>query len=213
MTLSRPLTRRELLSSASGVVVTGLAGCLHEATNASGDRARVREEGHDESHHGEEDVESEEGGRGHHGGELDEPSPEAEVQMTTGGSGSHFEPHIVWVEAGGAVTWHQESGEHSTTAYHTENDSPDRIPEEAASWDSDVLTEGGATFEQTFDVPGVYDYYCIPHEEGGMIGSVIVGEPEPDDQPGLEAPQETLPERARKRIESLNERAHGILGE
>ncbi|MGZ3579256.1 MAG: plastocyanin/azurin family copper-binding protein, partial [Syntrophales bacterium] len=25
--------------------------------------------------------------------------------------------------------------------------------------------------------PGVYDYYCMPHEEAGMVGRIIVGRP------------------------------------
>ncbi|WP_370042661.1 plastocyanin/azurin family copper-binding protein [Sinorhizobium fredii] len=25
---------------------------------------------------------------------------------------------------------------------------------------------------------GVYDYYCVPHEQAGMVGRIIVGEPE-----------------------------------
>jgi plastocyanin len=26
-------------------------------------------------------------------------------------------------------------------------------------------------------VPGVYDYFCTPHEMAGMVGRIIVGEP------------------------------------
>jgi plastocyanin len=34
----------------------------------------------------------------------------------------------------------------------------------------------GTTFEHTFDVPGTYDYYCVPHEAKGMSGEVVVTE-------------------------------------
>ena len=27
------------------------------------------------------------------------------------------------------------------------------------------------------NVPGVYDYFCMPHEEAGMVGRLIVGQP------------------------------------
>jgi plastocyanin len=27
----------------------------------------------------------------------------------------------------------------------------------------------------TLTVPGVYDYYCIPHEAAGMVGRIVVG--------------------------------------
>ena len=38
------------------------------------------------------------------------------------------------------------------------------------------MIEGGSggTFSFTFDEPGTYDYFCIPHEDLGMVGSVTV---------------------------------------
>lgn len=40
------------------------------------------------------------------------------------------------------------------------------------------MIEGGSggTFSYTFEEPGRYDYYCIPHESMGMIGSVTVSD-------------------------------------
>ena len=35
---------------------------------------------------------------------------------------------------------------------------------------------GGGTFEHTFEAPGIYNYFCIPHEPGGMVGSFEVVE-------------------------------------
>jgi plastocyanin len=32
----------------------------------------------------------------------------------------------------------------------------------------------GDTYEHTFEVPGTYHYFCIPHERGGMVGTVTV---------------------------------------
>lgn len=64
----------------------------------------------------------------------------------------------------------------------------------------------------TFEVAGVYDYYCIPHEAVAMIGSVIVGEPDPHDQPGLADPQEQLPSAARTPIDELNCLVDTLLG-
>ena len=29
----------------------------------------------------------------------------------------------------------------------------------------------------TLIVPGVYDYYCMPHEAVGMVGRIVVGQP------------------------------------
>jgi plastocyanin len=32
----------------------------------------------------------------------------------------------------------------------------------------------GETFEVTFEVPGTYRYVCLPHEDHGMRGTVVV---------------------------------------
>jgi hypothetical protein len=34
----------------------------------------------------------------------------------------------------------------------------------------------GDHFEVTLTVPGVYDFFCLPHEAAGMVGRIIVGE-------------------------------------
>lgn len=197
---SDSFARRQVVTTVSGAAITGLAGCLHEnLMGGPGGHGHGGDDGHATGH--------DDDGHGHggHSEAPDEPSPAADVQMTTTDEGEHFEPHVVWVERGGTVTWHLESGEHSTTAYHPENDRPDRIPEGAASWDSGLLSEQGETYEHAFETRGVYDYYCTPHEGAGMIGSVIVGHPDPDTQPALDEPQDTLPDGAREKIRELNE--------
>jgi plastocyanin len=86
-----------------------------------------------------------------------------------------FTPAVVWVESGATVTWEIEGAAHSVTAYHPDNDKPIRVPGDAAGFDSGTLDAGG-TYEYTFETPGVYNYYCTPHESLGMTGIVIVGE-------------------------------------
>lgn len=142
---------------------------------------------------------------------LENPVESADVTMASDDE-HHFEPHLVWIEPGGTVTWTLESGNHTTTAYHADAEKPQRIPDEAESWDSGILREEGRTFERTFDVEGVYDYFCRPHEGIGMVGSVIVGDPDPHEQPALEPPQEDLPEGAREVLEQLNRAANETLG-
>jgi plastocyanin len=90
-----------------------------------------------------------------------------------------FDPIGLFVKPGETVTWVNESGAHSTTAYEKGNGpaSVTRIPENATAWNSGILSEQGATFEQTFEVTGTYDYFCIPHKVLGMIGRIVVGEP------------------------------------
>lgn len=91
-----------------------------------------------------------------------------EVPVVTMGN-NYFDPIGLYVEPGTTVQFEIEAGSHSATAYD------DRIPSEAAPFDSGVISEG--TLEYTFDIPGTYDYYCIPHQSMGMVGRVIVGEP------------------------------------
>jgi plastocyanin len=86
-------------------------------------------------------------------------------------------PAVVWVEPDATVTWNILNGSHSVTAYHPDNDKPNRIPEGASSFDSGVL-EDGETYEHTFETEGVYNYYCTPHESLGMVGLVIGGGPQ-----------------------------------
>jgi len=89
-----------------------------------------------------------------------------------------FSPAVVWAEPGGTVTFEDVSGSHSATAYHPNNDKPNRVPTGAASFDSGVMS-AGETFEHTFEEPGVYDYFCSPHEGLGMVGIVVVSEAAP----------------------------------
>jgi plastocyanin len=89
-----------------------------------------------------------------------------------------FDPIGVLIEPGQTVRWVNEANVHTSTAYHPDNDGHAlRIPEAAAPWDSGYLVEPGDHFEVTLIVPGVYDYFCAPHEMAGMVGRIIVGQP------------------------------------
>ena len=94
-----------------------------------------------------------------------------------------FDPETVTVAPGTTVVWDNVGQiEHSVTAYQ------DKIPDGADYFDSGGFdTEdaarsgypqgaigGGETYEHTFDVEGTYDYFCIPHESVGMLGTVQV---------------------------------------
>jgi plastocyanin len=74
-----------------------------------------------------------------------------------------FDPANITVEPGTTVTWVQSGNNpHTTTSYD-------------GLWDSGMIEGGsGGTFSFTFEETGTYDYYCIPHEDLGMTGSVTV---------------------------------------
>ena len=94
-----------------------------------------------------------------------------------------FVPDTFEVTVGETVTWENVgSVEHSVTAYE------DDIPEDAeyfASGDFDGESAardaypdgsiaGDETYEHTFDTAGEYQYFCIPHEQAGMKGTITV---------------------------------------
>lgn len=186
-------------------LIASLAGCSGAITGES----EHGDDGHSDDGHSDDGHSDDSDGHGDSG--LGEAVDTAEVTMVTTDNGTHFEPHAVRVTPGGTVTWTLESGSHSTTAYHSENDKPSRIPEGATAWDSGVLNEQGKSFSHTFETEGVYDYLCTPHEATGMIGTVVVGSPSPDDQPGLKPPQDSLPSQAREKITNLNEKVSNQL--
>lgn len=82
---------------------------------------------------------------------------------------NYFDPIGLRVDPGTTVQFELTAGAHSATAY------ADRIPEGASAFDSGTISDG--SFEYTFETPGTYDYYCIPHKSIGMVGRIVVGSP------------------------------------
>jgi plastocyanin len=135
--------------------------------------------------------------------------------MQTPAGQTYFDPAGIRIAQGDTVRWVQISGFHSITAYHPNNDNHElRIPTSAEAWDSDILLTAypkrGATYERVFTVPGVYDYFCKPHEMAGMVGRIVVAEP--GDGPGTKpfgyAPNEhwkPVPQVARDAFPSVAE--------
>ena len=106
--------------------------------------------------------------------------PVVEIRMRSADLGAEvwFDPIGVRIEPGQSVRWIMSSpgNPHTTTAYHPGNGGHSlRIPEAAAPWDSGFLVHPGDTFEVTLTIEGVYDYFCLPHEAGGMVGRIVVG--------------------------------------
>lgn len=146
------------------------------------------------------------------GNELGRPEAHVEVRMEEEGDGGRFEPPIVHLVRGGTIEWIVDRGIHDVTAYHPRtNGNQRRIPPDAEPWESDRLNVEGETFDRVLDVEGVYDYACTAHEEGGMVGTVVVGWPHPDEEPALEAPSASYPPAAADALEEGNERVRSML--
>jgi plastocyanin len=106
------------------------------------------------------------------------PVVEVRLRATEKGDVTWFDPIGLLLEPGQTVRWVVERDAHTSTAYHPANDRHAlRIPEKAKPWDSGFLMEKGAKFEVNLTVEGVYDYFCLPHEDAGMVGRIIVGKP------------------------------------
>ena len=84
-------------------------------------------------------------------------------EVTVGMEDNFFDKADIIVEPGTTVTWVQRGQYgHTTTSYD-------------GLWDSGLI-EGGTegTYSYTFEEPGTYEYFCKPHEEVGMVGTVTV---------------------------------------
>ena len=103
---------------------------------------------------------------------------EIRLRATERGEQVWFDPIGIHIQPGDTVRWILERDVHTTTAYHPANDNHSlRIPEAARPWNSGFLVQQGAHFDVTLTAEGVYDYYCMPHEEAGMVGRIVVGKP------------------------------------
>ena len=94
-----------------------------------------------------------------------------------------FDPESVTVEVGTEIVFTNDGNEpHTVTAYE------DELPEGATYFSSggfdgegaarddvgDALIPPGEDFTVTLDEPGTYRYFCIPHEDHGMTGEIVV---------------------------------------
>jgi plastocyanin len=87
-----------------------------------------------------------------------------------------FQPAALTVPRGTTVTW-MNTGQQQ----HTVTDDPSKaasaadakLPSGGQPWDSGLI-DGGKTFTHTFDTPGEYAYFCMPHEALGMVARITV---------------------------------------
>jgi halocyanin-like protein len=93
------------------------------------------------------------------------------VTAGAAGNGGHFsfDPLVTKVSAGTTVAWEWtgEGGAHNVAFDERAGDAADADPIE-------VQTEPGVHYEETVDEPGVYLYYCAPHQSLGGRGALIV---------------------------------------
>lgn len=95
------------------------------------------------------------------------------VYVTGTHDDSRFEPAIVEVSPESVIQFVVKEGMHTVTAYHPDNRRPLGIPENAESFDSGML-EVGDIWYLTVTTEGEYNYFCMPHEQFGHKGQIIV---------------------------------------
>lgn len=113
-------------------------------------------------------------------------TPDENRDYDVGMTPSAFDPTTVTIARGEEVVWENTgTRDHTVTAY--EASLPDgaeffasgEFDSEQAARDAWANSSGGALsngdqFTYTFEIPGEYDYFCIPHESGGMVGTIVV---------------------------------------
>lgn len=74
-----------------------------------------------------------------------------------------FNASTVTIEVGTTVRWRNTTG-----IFHTVT------PDGHSAWQEWQTNGQGETFEVTFDEAGTYPYFCDPHRDLGMTGTVVV---------------------------------------
>lgn len=87
-----------------------------------------------------------------------------------------FLPKRVTIRVGRRVVW-RNAGRiaHTVTTVRAKasNKADARVPLGVKAWDSGFIG-AGERYSRTFKVPGVYRYFCIPHEGARMVGTLVV---------------------------------------
>ncbi|MFD1514814.1 cupredoxin domain-containing protein [Halomarina rubra] len=113
----------------------------------------------------------------------------------------YYQPTGLAVDVGDVVAFRYVTPGHTVSSYHPYAGRQLRVPERedgGLAFFSSPYLGAGATWLYCFDRPGVYDYYCAPHEIFGHVGRIVVGEatetppvPDPCAPPEPPEPPET----------------------
>lgn len=173
------LTRRRVLQvSGAAAMTTALAGCTGYGGEPDDDGGGGGDSGSDGDDGGSSDGDggSDGGGDVDFDGWFDDVSnydrvvdatdeDDVTVAVGTEGNGDYFafDPPAIRIDTGTTVVWEWtgQGGAHDVSA-------------EAGSFESELTSGEGETFEYTFDEAGTYKYACTPHKSMGMKGAVVV---------------------------------------
>jgi len=139
-------SRRRTLAVAGSAVVAGLAGCAGGGDDNSPYDGWLAGANNFET--------------------VAEQTETARVTIDVGAPSPYaFDPAAVQISPETTVTWEW-----------TGRGSSHNVVDNGGAFESDYYLEAGSTFEYTFTEPGVYKYYCTPHQTQGMLGVIEVVE-------------------------------------
>ena len=111
-----------------------------------------------------------------------------------------FDPPVIKVAVNDAVNFVATDRGHNSASHK------DMLPEGAAEWKGAISKD----IEVQFTVPGVYGYFCTPHQSVGMVGLVLVGDVTQDMIDEAKAVRQRG--RARSRYEDYFAQAEAMIG-
>jgi plastocyanin len=103
-------------------------------------------------------------------------SPVAALHIVSMTTRDVYAPSRLTIRAGDSVRWiNRDNEDHTVTADPSKATNPShfRLPPGASIFDSGNIAPG-MTFTKVFTIPGNYIYFCVPHQNDGMIGTLQV---------------------------------------
>lgn len=92
---------------------------------------------------------------------------EVTIDVGAGDVGFAFDPAAIRIDAGTTVIWEWtgQGGSHNVVSVESS---------ESEFSSGNAVSEGGSTFEQSFQNTGIQLYLCVPHQATGMLGGIDV---------------------------------------
>jgi plastocyanin len=102
------------------------------------------------------------------------PMPMGTTHMVLVGEGFTFSPSNLTIQVGDTVQWTWSSSGHTVTSGSQCNADGQFCSPSDSNCASAPLSSQGATYSHTFSTAGTFPYFCIPHCDFGMVGTIVV---------------------------------------
>lgn len=167
---NKSTTRRLFITATSAGVISGFAGCSgseggpgpEQSNGGTSPESTPENSGGDSS-----EITEYLDGVGNFDGSIneytDQDSVTVEVGVEANGGNFGFGPPAIRISSGRTVVWEW-----------TGKGSGHDVVAEDKSYQSELVSDAGHTFEHTFEAEGLTKYYCTPHKTLGMRGAVVV---------------------------------------